>query len=179
MKLNIRNQKSPAQRVSRTGARGFHFIGKTLILLWCGLTVAILVWVVAASLTSTKDIFQNDLLKGGIDLTGYKIVIERYHIMDYFFNSVLYTVCACVGLIFFCAPAAFVITKFQFRGRKIFQVLFSISLGLPGAMILAPLYMMMVKLNLHNFRGTLIIVYLCTGIAATTVYLMGFLQQFQ
>lgn len=132
MKLNIRNQKSPAQRISGTGARGFHFIGKTLILLWCGLTVAILVWVVAASLTSTKDIFQNDLLKGGIDLTGYKIVIERYHIMDYFFNSVLYTVCACVGLIFFCAPAAFVITKFQFRGRKIFQVLFSISLGLPG-----------------------------------------------
>ena len=102
MKLNIRNQKSPAQRISGTGARGFHFIGKTLILLWCGLTVAILVWVVAASLTSTKDIFQNDLLKGGIDLTGYKIVIERYHIMDYFFNSVLYTVCACVGLIFFC-----------------------------------------------------------------------------
>ena len=174
MKLNIRNQKSPAQRISGTGARGFHFIGKMLILLWCGLTVAILVWVVAASLTSTKDIFQNDLLKGGIDLTGYKIVIERYHIMDYFFNSVLYTVCACVGLIFFCAPAAFVITKFQFRGRKIFQVLFSISLGLPGVMILAPLYMMMVKLNLHNFRGTLIIVYLCTGIAATTVYLMGF-----
>ena len=41
-------------------------------------------------------------------------------------------------------------------------------------MILAPLYMMLVRANLHNFRGTLILVYLCTGIAATTVYLMGF-----
>ena len=86
----------------------------------------------------------------------------------------LYTVCACAGLIVFCAPAAFVMTKFVFRGRRLFQTLFSVALGLPGVMILAPLYMMLVRANLHNFRGTLILVYLCTGIAATTVYLMGF-----
>ena len=49
-----------------------------------------------------------------------------------------------------------------------------LSRKLPGVMILAPLYMMLVRANLHNFRGTLILVYLCTGIAATTVYLMGF-----
>lgn len=31
-------------------------------------------------------------------------------------------------------------------------------------MILAPLYMMLVRANLHNFRGTLILVYLCTAL---------------
>ena len=164
----------PAKRVSGKGSKGFHLLGKIMILCWCAFTVAIIGWVIAASFTQTKDIFQNKLLSGGLSFKGYEIVTERYHIMDYFFNSVLYTVCACAGLIFFCAPAAFVMSKFVFRGRKAFQTLFSVSLGLPGVMILAPLYMMMVKLNLHNFRGTLIIVYLCTGIAATTVYLMGF-----
>lgn len=164
----------PAKRVSGKGSKGFHLLGKIMILCWCAFTVAIIGWVIAASFTQTKDIFQNKLLSGGLNFKGYEIVTERYHIMDYFFNSVLYTVCACAGLIFFCAPAAFVMSKFVFRGRKAFQTLFSVSLGLPGVMILAPLYMMMVKLNLHNFRGTLIIVYLCTGIAATTVYLMGF-----
>ena len=164
----------PAKRVSGKGSKGFHLLGKIMILCWCAFTVAIIGWVIAASFTQTKDIFQNKLLSGGLNFKGYEIVMERYHIMDYFFNSVLYTVCACAGLIFFCAPAAFVMSKFVFRGRKAFQTLFSVSLGLPGVMILAPLYMMMVKLNLHNFRGTLIIVYLCTGIAATTVYLMGF-----
>lgn len=164
----------PAKRVSGKGSKGFHLLGKIMILCWCAFTVAIIGWVIAASFTQTKDIFQNKLLSGGLSFKGYEIVTERYHIMDYFFNSVLYTVCACAGLIFFCAPAAFVMSKFVFRGRKAFQILFSVSLGLPGVMILAPLYMMMVKLNLHNFRGTLIIVYLCTGIAATTVYLMGF-----
>ena len=164
----------PAKRVSGKGSKCFHLLGKIMILFWCAFTVAIIGWVIAASFTQTKDIFQNKLLSGGLNFKGYEIVMERYHIMDYFFNSVLYTVCACAGLIFFCAPAAFVMSKFVFRGRKAFQTLFSVSLGLPGVMILAPLYMMMVKLNLHNFRGTLIIVYLCTGIAATTVYLMGF-----
>lgn len=164
----------PAKRVSGKGSKGFHLLGKIMILCWCAFTVAIIGWVIAASFTQTKDIFQNKLLSGGLSFKGYEIVTERYHIMEYFFNSVLYTVCACAGLIFFCAPAAFVMSKFVFRGRKAFQTLFSVSLGLPGVMILAPLYMMMVKLNLHNFRGTLIIVYLCTGIAATTVYLMGF-----
>ena len=164
----------PAKRVSGKGSKGFHLLGKIMILCWCAFTVAIIGWVIAASFTQTKDIFQNKLLSGGLSFKGYEIVTERYHIMDYFFNSILYTVCACAGLIFFCAPAAFVMSKFVFRGRKAFQTLFSVSLGLPGVMILAPLYMMMVKLNLHNFRGTLIIVYLCTGIAATTVYLMGF-----
>ena len=71
-----------------------------------------------------------------LDLSGYEVVMERYHIMDYFLNSVLYTVCACAGLIVFCAPAAFVMTKFVFRGRRLFQTLFSVALGLPGVMIL-------------------------------------------
>ncbi len=173
-KHKFHHNESPSGRVIGKTAKGFHFFGKVMILCWCFLTVALFAWVIAASFTPTKDIFQNHLMSKGFDLTGYKTVIDRYHIMDYFYNSVLYTTVACAGLIFFCAPAAFVISKFVFKGRRIFQMIFSISLGLPGVMLLAPLYMMMVKLNLHNFRGTLIIVYLCTGIAATTVYLMGF-----
>ena len=165
---------SPERRVVGRGSKAVHFVGKVLIVLWCAFTVALFAWVIAASFTPTRNIFQNQLLKGGVDFSGYKTVIGTYHILDYFFNSVLYTACTCVGLIVLCAPAAFVLSKFVFRGRRLFQGIFSVALGLPGVMLLAPLYMMMVRLNLHNFRGTLIIIYLCTGIVSTTVYLMGF-----
>ena len=170
----LTQKPAPAGRVSGVAGKAVHLVGKILILCWCAFTVALIGWVVLASFTPTRDIFQNQLLADGLNMDGYTTIMDRYHIMNYFFNSVLYTVCACAGLILFCAPAAFVMTKFTFRGRRVFQTLFSISLGLPGVMLLAPLYMMLVKLNLHNFRGTLIIVYLCTGISATTVYLMGF-----
>ena len=165
----LRQKSPPEGRVSGWAGKAVHVLGKALILCWCAFTVALIGWVVLASFTPTRDIFQNDLLAAGLDLSGYEVVMERYHIMDYFLNSVLYTVCACAGLIVFCAPAAFVMTKFVFRGRRLFQTLFSVALGLPGVMILAPLYMMLVRANLHNFRGTLILVYLCTGIAATGI----------
>lgn len=165
---------TPQRRVVGRGSKAVHFVGKILIVLWCAFTVALFAWVIAASFTPTRNIFQNQLLKGGMDFSGYKTVIGTYHILDYFFNSVLYTACTCAGLIVLCAPAAFVLSKFVFRGRRLFQGIFSVALGLPGVMLLAPLYMMMVRLNLHNFRGTLIIIYLCTGIVSTTVYLMGF-----
>ena len=154
----LRQKSPPAGRVSGWAGKAVHVLGKALILCWCAFTVALIGWVVLASFTPTRDIFQNDLLAAGLDLSGYEVVMERYHIMDYFLNSVLYTVCACAGLIVFCAPAAFVMTKFVFRGRRLFQTLFSVALGLPGVMILAPLYMMLVRANLHNFRGTLILV---------------------
>lgn len=169
-----RSKNAMEHTVIGRGSRAVHIVGKLLILLWCAFTVALFVWVIAASFTPTRHIFQNELLKGGLDFSGYRTVIQKYHILDYFFNSVFYTASACLGLIIFCAPAAFVISKFVFKGRRLFQGLFSIALGLPGVMLLAPLYMMMVRLNLHNFHGTLIIIYLCTGIVSTTVYLMGF-----
>lgn len=65
-------------------------------------------------------------------------------------------------------------TKFVFRGRRLFQTLFSVALGLPGVMILAPLYMMLVRANLHQFPRHAHPGLPVHGIAATTVYLMGF-----
>lgn len=167
-------QKNPADQIGGIFGKIVHNLGKVMIILWVAFTLALIGWVILASFTPTKSIFQNNLLSDGFNLKGYQMVLNKYHMLIYFFNSVLYTVCACIGLLVFCAPAAFVMSKFMFRGKRAIQTMFSISLGLPGVMLLAPLYMMLIRLNLHNFRGTLIIVYLTTGITATTVYLMGF-----
>ena len=93
----LRQKSPPAGRVSGWAGKAVHVLGKALILCWCAFTVALIGWVVLASFTPTRDIFQNDLLAAGLDLSGYEVVMERYHIMDYFLNSVLYTVCACAG----------------------------------------------------------------------------------
>ena len=64
-----------------------HTVGKILILCWCAFTVALIGWVIMASFTSTKDIFQNAILNGGPDFSGYELVTKRYHIMDYFLTA--------------------------------------------------------------------------------------------
>ena len=168
------SQKSPAERISGMGGKITHTIGKIMIVAWVAFTIALIGWVVLASFTPTKDIFQNQLLTEGFSLKGYDLVLNKYRMSEYFLNSVVYTTCACVGLILLCAPAAFTMSKFVFKGKAVIQGMFSISLGLPGVMLLAPLYIMLIKLHMNGLRSTLIIVYLCTGIAATTIYLMGF-----
>lgn len=52
----------PAGRVSGWAGKAVHVLGKALILCWCAFTVALIGWVVLASFTPTRDIFQNDLL---------------------------------------------------------------------------------------------------------------------
>ena len=87
----LRQKSPPAGRVSGWAGKAVHVLGKARIRCWCAFTVALIGWVVLASFTPTRGICQNDLLAAGLDLSGYEVVMERYHIMDYFLNSVLYT----------------------------------------------------------------------------------------
>ena len=66
----LRQKSPPAGRVSGWAGKAVHVLGKALILCWCAFTVALIGWVVLASFTPTRDIFQNDLLAAGLDLSG-------------------------------------------------------------------------------------------------------------
>ena len=61
----LRQKSPPAGRVSGWAGKAVHVLGKALILCWCAFTVALIGWVVLASFTPTRDIFQNDLLAAG------------------------------------------------------------------------------------------------------------------
>ncbi len=173
-KLRPKQSKSPAEEISGIGAKVLHILGQITIVLWVAFTIALIGWVILASFSKTPDIFKNELFKSGFTLKGYDLVFNRYNMGAYFFNSLFYTVTACGGLIFLCAPAAFVLSKFKFKGKNLFDWMFSTALGLPGVMLLAPLFMMITSLKMNNSMITLILVYICTGIPFTTVYLTGF-----
>jgi N-acetylglucosamine transport system permease protein len=174
-KINsLYKSKSPAERINGVGGKITHSIGEIIIVLWVAFTVVIIGWVCLASMSSTRNIFTNKLLSSGLTFKGFEIVFKQYNIMRYFINSVLYTGVACAGLIVLCAPAAFVLSKFTFKGKKWFGLIFSTSLGLPSIMLLPPLFMIICKFNINNSVLTLLIVYIATGIAFTTVFLMGF-----
>ncbi len=71
-------------------------------------------------------------------------------------------------------PAAYVLSRFEFSGRKVIQLLFVAALGVPGMMITIPLFMVFIRLNLVGTTPGLIIVYVCTSIPFTLYFLTGF-----
>lgn len=168
------NIKYTFGKTSGTVSRATYILGQVVILLWVLFTVVIIGWICIASFSSTRDIFSNKLLKSGMTLSGFKIVFQEYKMGKYFLNSIINTAAACIGLIFICAPAAFALSRFKFRGKRIFDVVFSAAMGMPGVMLLVPLFMMVVKLNVSDYRLTLWLIYIGIGIPFTIVYLRGF-----
>ena len=162
------------KKLIKTGRKSTNLVGVAVIVLWCLFTVCAIGWIFIASVSTTSEIYDNKLLSSGLHFENYWTVIEKHNILRYFFNSVLYTIGGCAGVILLVAPASYVVSKYRFRGKKILQTAYQTAMGIPGVMLMVPLYMMAVRLNLTKTPWVLIIVYICIQVPFTFFYLLGF-----
>ena len=94
--------------------------GYIILILWVAFTAVLLGWVVAASLSTTADIFSGDILgfKTGLHFENYAKAWVSSNVSVFFVNSLIYAVLSCVFIILVCAPYAYVLQRFEFKGRK-------------------------------------------------------------
>lgn len=76
---------------------------------------------------------------------------------QYLLNSVfLATVTTLVQLVF-CSAAGYALAKFEFRGKRALMTFMLVSMMIPGALLFAPIYELMVKLHLvDTFTGLIL-----------------------
>ena len=91
----------------------------------------------------------------GINLAGYKAVLEEPRIVRSFFNSVLYTVTGTVVNLILTVPAAYALSRRDLRGRRIFMIYFMIPMFVSGGMI--PTYFVVRQLKLLDTMWSLIL----------------------
>lgn len=151
-----------------------HNIGKFVIVAWAAFTIIVIGWVFLASFSTTKEIFTNQLFKSGFHFESYTILFKQYNMGRYFINSLVYTSVTCVGLVLVCAPCSYAISNYTFLGKKLITGAFASAMGMPGIMLMAPLFMMVISLNMRNSVFTLWIIYIGTGLPACMFYLLGF-----
>lgn len=149
-------------------------IGKTLVVLWVAFTIVAIGWIVLASLSTTREIFSNDLLSTGLHFENYIKVFEKHHLLRYFGNSLLYTVVGCVGVIFLAAPASYVLANYAFKGRRAVQMAYISTMGIPGIMLMIPLFMIVSKMKLNDNIALLMFIYICISTPFTIFYLSSF-----
>ncbi|AZN41877.1 carbohydrate ABC transporter permease [Paenibacillus albus] len=141
---------------------------------WLIFSVILFGWVILASLSSTRDIFTNSLLKSGVHFSNYVNLFKEQEIGRYFSNSVIYTVTACIGIILVAAPAAYILGRASFRGRGLANTMFMSALAIPSILISIPLFSIFVELKLTGSILTLILVYICTNVPFAVFFLTGF-----
>ena len=74
------------------------------------------------------------------------------------------------------APAAYCLTRFKFRFSGLIKKSIVTALGIPGIMIVMPLFSIVSTLKLGGTHLTLIFIYTATSVPYTTFFLMAFFQ---
>jgi multiple sugar transport system permease protein len=114
--------------------------------------LAPLVWALSGSFKPRGDIFDYPprLIPDPFTLHDYRALLTGQPYLRWFLMSVVVAVAATVVSVFVCALAGYGFAKFRFAGKRLlFGVMFS-SLSIPFAVILVPLFVLLVKTGLGS-----------------------------
>lgn len=155
--------------------------GYLIVFLWIAFTFILLGWIVAASFSTTMDIFAGKALQfpTGLHFENYINAWGAGKVSVFFMNSLIYSIISCFALIAICAPAAYVLARYTFLGNKIIQTSFVSAMGIPITMIVLPLFSVIANLGIMNSnvfvsKATLIFLYIGINIPYTTIFLLTF-----
>lgn len=150
--------------------------GHLIVGLWCLFTLGMLLWIVAASLSTSPEIMRGEVLKfaTGLHPENYVKAWTANNISVFFLNSLLYSTCTMIGSLAISAPAAYVLGRYVFHGNKIVRSSFITAMSLPQIMIVMPLFSMATRANLTGSKIVLIFIYIGMQVPYTTTFLISF-----
>ena len=150
--------------------------GYIIVLVWIIFTAAFLLWILGASLSTSREIFSGSVFKfeSGLHFENYVNAWKAQNVSVFFANSLLYAITACVGVILISAPAAYVLSRFEFLGNKVMKSSLIVAMSIPAVMIIMPIFSLSTKWNLKG-RILLILLYIFLNVPYTTTYLLNFL----
>ena len=140
-------------------------------------------WVFLASIKTNAEFYGNPWsLPQGFNIQNFIDAFQIAQVGDFILNSALVTAMALVILLVVSLPAAYVLARFQFKGRKFFNTLIMAGLFINVNYIVVPIFLMLngwdkslAKSGLQFFmnnRFVLALVYASTAIPFT-VYLLA------
>ncbi len=109
-------------------------------------------------------------------LTNYASVLSSPTFWTEVANSTITAIGTTVGVVFLGVLAAFVIARYEFRGRDALYSLFTAGLLFPLTVAVLPLYLMLRDLNLLGTLAGVIIPQIAFALPVTIIILVPFLR---
>lgn len=150
--------------------------GYLLLAIWIAFTAVLLVWILAASFSTSREINLGTVFyfESGFHWENYVTAWEAQNISVFFLNSLLYATVSCVCTILISAPAGYVLARFTFLGNQAIKAGFVLGMSIPLMMIVLPLFILTSTFHLTGSRLLLIILYICLNVPFTTTFLLNF-----
>lgn len=149
--------------VKKTATQAFMYLVELVVIL---LSVFPILWVVMSAFKTNGEILSSPLaLPTSFSLDTFVYLFETYNFPVYFLNSLLAAGVSTLVSLLFYAMGAYVIAKFEFPGRKLLFILFTITLLVPGHSKSQPIFSLVSDLGLFDSIWGVTLVYLSAGMA--------------
>lgn len=134
-------------------------------------------WITITSLKDVGEIFNVPITfwPKKFTLQNYRDLFAELSFGNYIKNSVLVSIIAATGAVTVSMCSAYVLARFDFKGKGVVIYFFLITQMLPGFISLAPLYQMLSNWGMIDWLPTLMILAGTSLIPYSTITLRGFL----
>jgi N-acetylglucosamine transport system permease protein len=142
---------------------------------WCAFSVFVVLWMMSASLKSTRNLFGHPwALPLNPAFSNYAKIWVSNRFGDYFLNSLLVVSCSVIALLIVALPAAYVLSRGKFTGRRPILNLFTFGMGVPIPLLFIPLAVLTTEMRLIDTLTGLGVVYVSVSLPFTIYVLQGF-----
>ncbi|MEA3440030.1 MAG: carbohydrate ABC transporter permease [Chloroflexota bacterium] len=143
--------------------------------LWSLFTIFAISWISLASLKTNREIFREPFkLPAEIQWENYVTAWNSVRMGDYFLNSIAIVSISLVILMAVSAPAAYVLSRYKFRGSNFLTTAFAAGMGIAYPLLFIPLFTILTRMGIINTLPGLILVYVSLSIPFTVFLLTGF-----
>ncbi len=150
-----------------TAKKTLYHLGVFIVLLFTVLiSIFPIVWVVVSSFKTNAQILSSPFsLPTAFSFKAYQAVFKQTDFLLYTVNSLVVSVVSTAISIIIYAMAAYVIAKYDFKGKDLVYSLFVITLLVPAQCKAQPIFSLIIHFNLYDTKTALVLVYLAAGMA--------------
>ena len=171
-----------AARASATSSiRPLGLLSKMLIYLilgaWAVLVIFPMLWAIMTSFKTDQEIFFSPwALPARPIFENFARAWTTARLGEYFINTLIIVIPSLFLTLLLSAMAAYVLARFEFRGRNLITYLFLVGMIFPLFLALVPLYFVTQKLGLLDTYVGLIMVYVAFSLSFTIFFLINFFK---
>jgi ABC-type glycerol-3-phosphate transport system permease component len=140
---------------------GLQVSGRVIIYVFllaaAAITIIPMVWLFAASIKSSDDLFTYVFFAKHHTLDNFRDLFSKMPFFRYLANSVFISTTTVIVQLFFSSLAGFALAKYEFKGKKLIMILMLATMMIPGQVTMAPLYEVIYRLGLVDTYPGIII----------------------
>lgn len=156
---------------------GFHLTSQVLLGLWAVIVIFPFLWMIYSSLKTEAEIRRLPFALPAVpQWDNFSRAWNAANIDTYVLNTLIVMSMSLTGTLIISAMAAYVLSRFPFRGSLFIYLMFTAGLMFPMFLGLVPLYFLMNDLGLRDTYHGLALVYIAYSLPFTIFFLMGFFK---